>query len=1517
MKLLKEQSLILLAVMFGCIMAQAEENPAGAPKPDKLKLRPIPWFSELKAEVVREIKRIQEISLRPMHLDGTKRGPHYTEVPREERKKRLRYLNRDPTGKKERAKIIQSADKALARQGGDPESVIWAYILTGEQKYYDNWRDHLIAEANRLDALYPTALEMAQKIGPGNQFIWGRTKAPLSRWITAYWYDLLAGYLSDEDERRFRWQLKKTCDALRVWKVDSTNIRGQSEGGNMAAMTIGNSSPMWCAIGYEDMINWSISHYPLMLARDLGGMLQLIRNLRDGHIWGEAHVYQWYVGSGFANIAERSARYDGRDIWNMTSSTGTKPLNLVNAMVSMAFPLEQTGFGLGSIRISNYGEDATSMWRDQWLNYGAPDRNCWNRIIGVVYKASKDKGYGWLSNVHRGKNGMPREAKPPPAPCTLYPTAGMAMLRADESPGYWTGRGLAMQVMGGEPRRSAPGDSFSIRLHGAGRLLYPDWPMVTYEVYTVGGWERAGIRRNSAMIDGRETWRHRTFWRNGYWPEVKYLALRANRYGHDTSERAFMMTKEYLLDVFDMVVRDKLNPERAYYGDPAKAIQYAGWSGAGLWDENGRMPDSHTFDYILHGIGQQFPSNWWRFSPSRELATENWPNRWFTNERRADIGEAGFYVDWKQRSGGMEGRRGLYRKLGREWFEDHAEVRMHLLGSPGTVAYTLEAPMGMEPGHVSDLLPRLNVVNSDEHPEMTIKTLVVRRRGKAAQFAAVHEAYRDSPAIQRVEYLHRPTFSNSFRTVGIKVTGPTYVDRLYLTLGLHGKFKDAGNGVAEVKDGKREIRNFTLNWLFKKDPDKVGDVQKWYDPVHNRGDWRKVNAGVNWQEFEKGYYGTAWYAKALEPVKLPANRKAYLLFEGVDEDCWFYLNGNKIYERLPDSFGDSWNKPILIDVTETLKPGKTHLLVVKVRKIKFQTGIYSPVRLMVEDPKRVPKPDPIVTVSSQSDPNERIIFKGQAYLRDSGRQFLARGDIVGFCIESAKAKKLILNGKRARLKRSGGYALYGKVEEPTQRRISKTQASNPPRDGKVEPAPLLKPVEIRFPQNYVNIDAVAGGPMVVRLINRSQQVTSGTVAIKPSSGLQADQTERTFQNLPPEHRIDLGFTLKPNGAKAGSLVPVEVTVETPAARGKMSQRVSTRAAVGIVIEEVPATYHIPFYDYSGDMPGHLKPQKDWQVEKFDYIQVRAPNYTIRFDKYSGGSRWIMDATGQIRTSLAGYPSLLTRVTEDKVGTVDYRLRETLTGGWLDEAKYQGVSRDNDGNPNLKFSSLDAKKTWNYVLTPSRAGNAKPGSIDVPGIANPNGLGFEILKRPWWQEKPVSIWPKYDLEPLPDKDANPKKESKNLLIGKPTLNIPPEARAAGGIYLDDQQTPDGNPSICFELEKLRALAGTDDFQITIRWPVHVTQDKRYRLTIMMRHANVKGISVGEWLYTNSSVGHNWSGNQLGNAAFWPRPVREWSLVYSGIKAARSGATMSLSIRIPCRPGQSGKAWLGGFMLQEVE
>jgi hypothetical protein len=294
----------------------------------------------------------------------------------------------------------------------------------------------------------------------------------------------------------------------------------------------------------------------------------------------------------------------------------------------------------------------------------------------------------------------------------------------------------------------------------------------------------------------------------------------------------------------------------------------------------------------------------------------------------------------------------------------------------------------------------------------------------------------------------------------------------------------------------------------------------------------------------------------------------------------------------------------------------------------------------------------------------------------------------------------------------------------------------------------------------------------------------------------------------------------------------------------------------------------------------------------------------------------MDCTGVVRTTRGGFPAYMTRVNNER-----FRKKATLTGPWLEEARYLGSVKSDKGTTVLQFSSMDGTRAWKYVLAPSRAGQATYGAIDVPGPMKQNGLGFEIPREPWWKEAPVTIWPHYKLEPQREIEPEPEKR-KNLLAGlKPTLKLPPEVEATGGVYLDEEYTVDGTASICLDLDKLRGL-GSRKYSVRLDWPLQLMLGDRYRFALKMRHENVSGLEGAEpFSLTLYPVG-GWSSIEGGKAKYWPRPVREWFRVHDEVVVGRGGVPSGSypvfgTIRMPGDSKQSGKVWLGGFIIEEAD
>src|SRR5262245_50884738 len=136
--------------------------------------------------------------------------------------------------------------------------------------------------------------------------------------------------------------------------------------------------------------------------------------------------------------------YDGKDWFRWKSPSGGSPKGLLQYYIDTAYPIERTGFGEGQIRVATYGDGATGPSGDLFLvNPAGPGSNM-HEELAEAYNLSGDREYAsFLSlspNYHPTlfDRAPPKKKEFPPAPSRVWPSFGVAMLRSEESPIYWT-----------------------------------------------------------------------------------------------------------------------------------------------------------------------------------------------------------------------------------------------------------------------------------------------------------------------------------------------------------------------------------------------------------------------------------------------------------------------------------------------------------------------------------------------------------------------------------------------------------------------------------------------------------------------------------------------------------------------------------------------------------------------------------------------------------------------------------------------------------------------------------------------------------------------------------------------------------------------------------------------------------------------------------------------------------------------------------------------------------------------
>ncbi|MGD9496140.1 MAG: DUF4838 domain-containing protein [Armatimonadota bacterium] len=133
-------------------------------------------------------------------------------------------------------------------------------------------------------------------------------------------------------------------------------------------------------------------------------------------------------------------------------------------------------------------------------------------------------------------------------------------------------------------------------------------------------------------------------------------------------------------------------------------------------------------------------------------------------------------------------------------------------------------------------------------------------------------------------------------------------------------------------------------WLFRTDPEGIGEQQQWFLPGKVDENWKPISTHRAWEEQGYEHNGYGWYAL---DVVLPAGsgKPVWLLFEAVDETCDVWINGEWVGKSKGD-IGVLWDKPVAVEITAKYRPGETNHIVVRVHDERYAGGIWKPVSLM-------------------------------------------------------------------------------------------------------------------------------------------------------------------------------------------------------------------------------------------------------------------------------------------------------------------------------------------------------------------------------------------------------------------------------------------------------------------------------------------------------------------------------------------------------------------------------------------
>jgi len=134
-------------------------------------------------------------------------------------------------------------------------------------------------------------------------------------------------------------------------------------------------------------------------------------------------------------------------------------------------------------------------------------------------------------------------------------------------------------------------------------------------------------------------------------------------------------------------------------------------------------------------------------------------------------------------------------------------------------------------------------------------------------------------------------------------------------------------------------------WKFQTDPDQTGHWQSWFESAFNDSKWSGIAIAKTWEEQGHAYDGAAWYRRTIKLPEKPVHDGVDLVFDGVDESAWIWINGQ--YAGAHDVGPTGGDKRFQVDVTDLVKWGEENQITVRVVDRKQTGGIWKPVYLEV------------------------------------------------------------------------------------------------------------------------------------------------------------------------------------------------------------------------------------------------------------------------------------------------------------------------------------------------------------------------------------------------------------------------------------------------------------------------------------------------------------------------------------------------------------------------------------------
>jgi Glycosyl hydrolases family 2, sugar binding domain len=145
----------------------------------------------------------------------------------------------------------------------------------------------------------------------------------------------------------------------------------------------------------------------------------------------------------------------------------------------------------------------------------------------------------------------------------------------------------------------------------------------------------------------------------------------------------------------------------------------------------------------------------------------------------------------------------------------------------------------------------------------------------------------------------------------------------------------------------RRISLESRDWKFMPDAENDGAMNQWHEPGFDDSTWATIRADKHWEgQGHPTLDGWAWYRLKVDvPADWPAG-EAWLNFQGVDDYCDVYVNGQKVgsagnIEKRETAFDLHSSH----DIGKLVEPGKPLVIAVAVYDWYGAGGIFRPVEL--------------------------------------------------------------------------------------------------------------------------------------------------------------------------------------------------------------------------------------------------------------------------------------------------------------------------------------------------------------------------------------------------------------------------------------------------------------------------------------------------------------------------------------------------------------------------------------------